>query len=196
MVNKFALRQGHVLVFGAVAQHERLASLCARAEGCRESAAALAPNLNKSNNWTYSFLSIVILSSAPISATEIQLRIKVLALLLLFAYSALAFAAPKASKKSTSSGGILLAASYYFAVWGDGISTSFTLTPWKVPQPPGSAIPRLPLVGSVPNSAYCYGSGATFTVTASGERMIITFAAPPPADTELPCSLTLLFQPE
>jgi len=69
------------------------------------------------------------------------MRTRILVTLLLFSLGTCAFAANKGSAKtSTPSRGILIPVGFSFPILGDGISTSFAITPWRIPQ--GGGGPR------------------------------------------------------
>jgi hypothetical protein len=94
----------------------------------------------------------------------------------------------------------LITSFFAFNIQGDGISTTFNITPWTIPQgTSGPNLPHLPLVGIVNSTALCYVSPfgtLTFTGTASGRQLIVTFPTPPPADTQVDCGATVLFHPQ
>lgn len=66
-----------------------------------------------------------------------------IALAVLVFFATCAFAAPKNVKQLPSSTGIVITSSFGFYIQGDGISTTFNLTPWSIPQGGGS--PNIPL---------------------------------------------------
>lgn len=101
------------------------------------------------------------------------------------------FAAQKSVKATTASTGISIINGFSFNIVGDGISTTFTITPWRIPQV-NTPLPRLPLLGMF-GTGDC-GNGPNFTGTASGDRLIVNFQSPPPANTIQSCETILLFQ--
>ena len=103
------------------------------------------------------------------------------------------FSAPKASKQSVTSTGILIVSNFAFAIQGDGISTTFNITPHYTSQSP--AIPRLPLVGMVSGSGSCT-NGFTFIGSVAGKQLVVDVSPPPPADAVQSCYALLLFQPQ
>jgi hypothetical protein len=106
------------------------------------------------------------------------------------------FAAQKSVKETTPSTGILILSPFSFNIAGDGISTTFIIAPWRIPQGGNGgnpALPQLPLLGM-------FGTGncdsLVFTGTVFGDRLTVTFQSPPPANTLIStCTALLLFQP-
>lgn len=85
----------------------------------------------------------------PIHSTkEFKMRARIVIALLL-SFGTCAFAADKKVKPPPSSTGILISSNLYFSILGDGISTTFTLNPWRISQISGTPLPSLPLVGSL-----------------------------------------------
>lgn len=126
------------------------------------------------------------------------MRTRILVAMLLVSFSACAFAANKNVKPSPSSTGILITSGFGFSVLGDGISTTFTINPYRIPQN-GGAVPLLPLVGVFSggvNQCAFFATEIPFTATTSGREITITLASPVPADSVFGCSATLLFKPE
>lgn len=126
---------------------------------------------------------------------------KLIALAMLIALSTTTFAATKAVarnvKPQPSSTGIMFANFFYFNIVGDGISTSFTIDPRKIPPQytaGGSTYPHLPLLG-VLNNGYTCGSFA-YVATLSDGLLTLTFATAPPANNVQQCGVWLVFQPE
>jgi hypothetical protein len=103
------------------------------------------------------------------------------------------FAAQKSVKDTTPSTGISIVSGFSFTIVGDGISTTFTIAPWRIPQV-NTPLPQLPLLGMF-GTGDC-GNGLNFTGTASGDRLIVNFQSPPPGGNTIQgCSALLLFQP-
>jgi len=111
-----------------------------------------------------------------------------------------AFAANKKVKQSPSSTGILIASTFDFTILGDGISTTFNITPWRIPQNTGTGappLPLLPLVGVENEGGSCDVIGQiVFTATVSGRQVIVTLSSPMAAGDQENCHTTLLFHPE
>lgn len=89
------------------------------------------------------------------------------------------FARAKSVGKPEASG-IMIVSAFGFRILGDGVSTTFTITPTRVPQIGSgittSEVPRLPLVGIIEGSETCpFGH---FTGTGSGRCLTITFDKP------------------
>ena len=107
------------------------------------------------------------------------------------------FSAPKVSKQSAPSTGILTVSHFAFHIQGDGISTTFNITPQNIPQAVAfaPAIPLLPLVGMINGSGIC-SNGITFTGSVAGQQLVVGPSTPPPVDVVQSCSATLLFQPQ
>jgi hypothetical protein len=119
-----------------------------------------------------------------------------IALAVLLSIATCALAALKNTQQPPSSTGILIAYVFGFDMQGDGISTTFTLTPSRVPPiyvDSGANYPNLPLVG-VAGEGNC--SNDTFAATVSSGKMLVTFPTPPPSNVVQNCSVVLLFQPE
>ncbi len=106
------------------------------------------------------------------------------------------FAAQKSAKEMSPSTGILILSPFSFNIAGDGISTTFTIAPWRIPQGGNGgnpALPQLPLLGMF-GTGNC--SSLVFSATAVGDRLIVNFQSPPPANTLIStCTALLLFQP-
>lgn len=62
------------------------------------------------------------------------MRARVVIVLLVVSFSTCAFAANKNVKQPPWSTGILIASTFDFTLVGDGISTTFNITPRKIPQ--------------------------------------------------------------
>ena len=129
------------------------------------------------------------------------MRTRTLVALLLFSLGTCAFAANKGSAKtSTPSRGVLIPVGFQFPILGDGISTNFAITPWRIPQGGSlSALPLLPLVGvlsSALEQCEAFPVQISFTATVSGRQLLITLSSPASAGELLTCSATLLFEPE
>ena len=124
------------------------------------------------------------------------MRARIVIALLLLSFGTCAFAADKKVKQPPSSTGILISSGFNFGILGDGISTTFTINAWRIPQ--GTPLPFLPLVGVLTGSGSCgpYYDPILFTATVSGREVTITLASPPAAGSTYNCSATLLFQPE
>ena len=107
------------------------------------------------------------------------------------------FSAPKVSKQSAPSTGILVVSNYAFQIQGDGISTTFNITPHNIPQVVayGPGVPHLPLVGMISGSGTCINN-ITFTGSVSGQQLAMSFSTPPPVDVVQFCNAVLLFQPQ
>jgi len=127
---------------------------------------------------------------------------KRIAIAVLMFSSICAFAAPK-NVKSVPSTGILIGSNFGFTMQGDGVSTTFTVNPWAIPQilAYGATLPKLPIVGAsgVGTCQLNGQQGNTYTLapTPSARRVIVTFNAPPPQGALQFCNgATLLFQPQ
>ena len=125
-------------------------------------------------------------------------RMIVVTMLLTFCTGA--FAAQKNVKPQPPSTGIVIANFFNFFIEGDGITTTFTFNPRKVPPTylNGTAsLPKLPLAGVDNFNAHCLGgSNEAFTGTISNGLLTVNFATAPPANEFQQCSVVLLFQPE
>jgi hypothetical protein len=145
---------------------------------------------------------LVLFSGADNFGRRLHMRKRILVALLLFSLGSCAFAADKARPKTlTPSKGILIPEGFQFPILGDGISTNFAITPWRIPQGGGGAltVPLLPLVGvlsSAPEDCQAFPVEISFTATVSGRQVLITLSSPPSAGEMLTCSVTLLFAPE
>ena len=130
------------------------------------------------------------------------MRIRILVALLLLSLGTCTFAADKGSAKtSTPSRGILIPWGISFPILGDGVSTTFSITPWRVPQAGGgpSTLPLLPLVGvlsSATMSCSAFPVDIPFTATVSGKQLLITLSSPASAGETFTCNATLLFEPQ
>jgi hypothetical protein len=130
------------------------------------------------------------------------MRTRILVAMLLVSFGTCAFAANKNVKPSPSSTGRLITSAFNFSILGDGISTTFTINPYRIPQNTGqgvAALPFLPLVGVFSgglNQCSSFGTEIFFTGTVSGREVAITLATPPDAGSTFNCSTTLLFHPE
>ena len=142
----------------------------------------------------------VLCSRPPIySAKEFNMKARLVIALLLLSFGTGAFAAEKKLKQSPSSNGILISSTFEFSIQGDGISTTFSINPWKIPQSTGvSPLPFLPLAGVSSGGGGCtfFGTSIPFTASVSGRRLQITLQSPPDTNTTYGCIATLLFQPE
>jgi hypothetical protein len=119
---------------------------------------------------------------------------KVILLVLLVSVTTCAFASNGVKSQSPSTG-ILIVATFDFLIVGDGISTTLTVTPTRVPPiyADGVAVlPNLPLVGVV-GEGQC---NEPFTATVSGNQVIMNFATAPPAGVIEVCSVNLTYQPQ
>jgi hypothetical protein len=130
------------------------------------------------------------------------MRTGIALVVLLFVAATFTFAAPKNSpKQPPSSTGILISSAYYFGIQGDGISTTLTFTPSRIPPvyvDGVSNLPNLPLVGVALQGNGSEGnctSGDTFTATVSGNQLITTFQTAPGVAFQT-CNIVLLFHPE
>ena len=120
-----------------------------------------------------------------------------IALAVLLSFITCAFAAQKSVKKPSPSTGILVASIFGFYLQGDGISTTLTITPARIPQVFANGLatlPKLQLVGVSDIAPICQ-NGVTFTATVSGNQLVMNFPTPPPVGITA-CTVSLLFQPE
>jgi hypothetical protein len=129
------------------------------------------------------------------------MRRMIIIVTLLLAVCTGAFAASKAAAKSVkpqpSSTGILFAQFFEFGIVGDGVSTTFTINPRRIPPQytsGGASYPNLPLVSVDSNGGNCGDS--PFTATLSNGLLTLSFTTAPPANGVEECGIFLFFQPE
>ncbi len=126
---------------------------------------------------------------------------KMIVIATLLSFCVCASAATKNFKPQPQSTGIVIATLFYFYIEGDGISTTFTFNPRRVPPVYinfMANLPHLPLVGVDNSGARCGGGGSDepSTGTLSKGLLTVNFTTAPPANVYQQCTLTLLFQPE
>lgn len=125
---------------------------------------------------------------------------KLITIALLIAFCTCAFGAAKSVKSQPPSTGIVIAAYFYFYVEGDGITTTFTFNPKRVPPVYANGVaslPALPLAGVDNLNAHCAGANnEPFTGTVSKGLLTVNLATAPPAGEYQVCNIILLFQPE
>lgn len=143
---------------------------------------------------------LVLCSDRRFTRQEFNMRTRIVVTLLL-ALGTCAFAAAKKTVvQPPSSPGILIASNFGFTILGDGISTTFTINPWRIPQNTGEgtpALPLLPLAGVENGGGSCGVIGQIlFTATVLGRQVIVTLAAPMAGGDQENCHATLLFHPE
>jgi hypothetical protein len=123
---------------------------------------------------------------------------RTIAIAMLLSFCTCAFAAQRSIKQPPPATGILISVFFGFSIVGDGINTTFDVTPSRIPPNYSSgfaSVPQLPLVGVLGGGGSCT-NGITFTGTVSGRQLIVNFPAPPPGDKSQSCTVTLLFQPQ
>jgi hypothetical protein len=105
----------------------------------------------------------------------------------------------QATSTQSQSSGILIASGFIFNFIGDGITTSMTLTPGKIPQLPLTPdLPSLTLVDWRKGDVTCDPGDPhlTFTASVSNGRLVVTFDHAPGVGILYQCSTVLLYQPE
>jgi len=125
---------------------------------------------------------------------------KSIALTVLLSFTTFVLAAQKGVRQPPAAGGITIPATFVFFIQGDGISTTFTITPSNIPQNPSvPGLPHLPLAGIINSNAIClFDDQGTFGFagTVSGSQLIVNFPTAPPSGLQASCSATLLFRPQ
>jgi hypothetical protein len=125
---------------------------------------------------------------------------RMIVITMLLCFCTCASGAAKSTRPQPSSTGVAIASVFYFFIEGDGITTSLTFNPRRVPPVYLNAVgnlPKLPLVGVDNNGARCLGSdNEPITGAVSKGMLTVNFTTAAPANEFQECSITLLFQPE